>query len=85
MPKPRFKYTDQTPLPWGKHKGIPMGQVDPAYLLWLFRQKWIRDWPDLHAYLVENQDVLLLEDTASESNEKHGEFDSYEDYMRHGH
>lgn len=72
-------------MPWGVHKGIPLGEVDPAYLLWLFRQTWVRDWPDLHDYLVENQEALLLEDTESEADEPRGEFTSYEDYMRHGH
>jgi hypothetical protein len=72
-------------MPWGEHKGIPMADVDQGYLLWLFRQKWIRDWPDIHEYLVENQDALLLEDAESEADQPRGEFTSYEDYMRHGH
>ena len=70
-------------MPWGEHRGTPMGQVDTGYLLWLFRQSWIRDWPDLHEYLVLNQDALLLEEQANEPTNR-GEFDSYEDYMRYG-
>jgi hypothetical protein len=61
-----------------------MVDVPPDYLLWLFRQKWVRDWPDIHDYLVMNQDALLLEDETSEDTNR-GEFTSYEDYMRHGH
>lgn len=69
-------------MPWGAHKGIPLGDVDPSYLLWLFRQAWIRDWPDMHVYLVANQDALMMEDT--EADQPEGEFTSYEDYMRYG-
>lgn len=70
-------------MPWGEHQGTPMVDVPPSYLLWLFRQTWVRDWPDIHDYLVENQDAIMLEDT-EEADEPHGEFTSYEDYMRHG-
>lgn len=72
-------------MPWGVHKGTAMEDVPPDYLLWLFRQKWVRDWPDLHDYLVENQDALMLEETKSEEDAPRGEFTSYEDYMKHGH
>ena len=85
MPKtPRKKVLDSTPMPWGEHKGIPMGKVDPNYLLWLFRQNWIRDWPDLHDYLVLNQDALMIEEQDDESANPRGEFTSYEDYLRYG-
>lgn len=70
-------------MPWGEHKGIPLRQVDPNYLLWLFRQNWIRDWPDMHEYLVLNQDALLLEEQVDENADR-GEFTSYEDYLRYG-
>ena len=70
-------------MPWGEHKGIPLRQVDPNYLLWLLRQNWIRDWPDLHEYLVLNQDALLLEEQVDENADR-GEFTSYEDYLRYG-
>jgi hypothetical protein len=75
-------YTDQTPLPWGQHKGTPIGQAPSAYLLWLFKQDWIRDWPDVHDYLVKNQDLLLAED----EEEKAGTdgFESLDEYMRYG-
>ncbi len=71
-------------MPWGEHQGTPMESVPPDYLLFLFRQPWIRDWPDLHIYLVENQDALLLEDAGNEPTHGQAEFQSYEDYMRYG-
>ena len=84
MPKPkRQTYTDETPMPWGTHKGTPMGKVPPDYLLWLFKQDWIRDWPDVHDYLVANQTALLQEDAKENPTSTDG-FDSLDDYMRYG-
>lgn len=71
-------------MPWGKNKGTPMGQVDSGYLLWLFRQPWIKEWPDIYDYLVENQGALLMENETEDAHEERGEFTSYEDYMRYG-
>ena len=83
MPKPpRVTYTDETPMPWGEHKGTPIGEVPGDYLLWLFRQKWIKDWPDVHAYLVENQAALLQED--EEDRGGTDGFESLDDYMKWG-
>lgn len=69
-------------MPWGTHKGIPMEKVPAEYLLWLFRQDWIRDWPDVNDYLVANQAAFELED----KEEKGGTegFESLDDYMRYG-
>lgn len=84
MPKqPRQEVTDSTPMPWGEHKGIPMEKVPPAYLLWLFKQGWIKDWPDIHAYLVANQAALLAEED-EQNPPTTGGFESLDDYMRYG-
>lgn len=32
---PEEEYTAETLMPFGKHKGIPLGKVDPSYLQWL--------------------------------------------------
>jgi uncharacterized protein (DUF3820 family) len=29
------------PMPWGKHQGLPLGQVPPDYLRWACRQDWL--------------------------------------------
>jgi len=80
-------YTDDTPMPWGKHKGIPIGSVPHDYLLWLFRQDWIKgtdpDIKGIHAYLVENQTALLEEEQSDDDKPREG-FDSYDDYVRYG-
>lgn len=31
-----MQYTDETPMPFGKHKGTPLKDVPPSYLLWLY-------------------------------------------------
>lgn len=69
-------------MPWGANKGVPMGQVPGEYLLWLFKQPWIQDWPDVHDYLVANQTALLQED--EEENQSSDGFDSMDDYLRYG-
>lgn len=71
-------------MPWGKHKGIPMKDVEHSYLLWLFKQPWIKDWPDLYDYLLKNQDALLMDERADEANNATDGFDSVEDYERYG-
>ncbi len=30
-------YSDQMPMPFGKHIGTPLGLLPPSYLLWLYR------------------------------------------------
>lgn len=69
-------------MPWGANKGVPMGQVPGEYLLWLFKQEWIKEWPDVHDYLVANQTALLKED--EEENQSTDGFESMDDYMRYG-
>lgn len=70
-------------MPWGTHKGTPMGEVPADYLLWLFKQTWIRDWPDIHTYLVENQAALLSEQDDEDASATDG-FKSLDDYERYG-
>lgn len=71
-------------MPWGNHKGIPMLQVDPTYLLWLFRQDWIQQWPDIFEYLQGRSETLNKTEHEALKNAPQGEFTSYDDYMRYG-
>ena len=80
----RQKLDDKSKMPWGIHQGIPIGEVDPSYLLWLMRQTWIREWPDMHDYLMANQTALIAESDESEEDEGTGEFKSMDDYIRYG-
>ena len=58
---PVAPWTDNTKMPWGKHKGEFLKLIPPSYLLLLYEQPWIKDWPGLHAYLKKNEDLLLAE------------------------
>lgn len=82
MPIDRTPWTDDTVMPWGKHEGAQLKSVPADYLLWLYRQPWIREWPGLHGYLKSREDILIAEEQERRAEEKPAEFDSYDDYLR---
>ena len=46
--------TGRDPMPFGKHKGTPLSDVDPSYLDWLVEQDWVEEkWPQLFKWLNE--------------------------------
>jgi hypothetical protein len=53
---------DKTPMPFGKHVDVPLGDVPPDYLLWLLteldgqRRDPVRE--ELFQYLLENEELL---------------------------
>ena len=56
-------FTDDTPMPWGKHKETPLKDVPASYLL------WIADQPDrLRDYVEANREALEQE-VANEKGE----------------
>lgn len=55
------KYTDDTAMPFGKHKGTPLREVPPEYLMWLAEQDWLEDWPSLEEYLIENEQAIQMD------------------------
>lgn len=80
MPEPIWP--DDKVMPWGKHKGSMLRELPAAYLLWLFEQQWIKDWPGLYLYLKKNEDLLM-----SEKRDEHGDdedeprtWDDYKNY-----
>lgn len=54
-------YTDETLMPFGKHKGTKLANVPASYLLWWNDNCKRDDWRDLQAYIKENQQVLEKE------------------------
>lgn len=52
---------DDDPMPFGKHKGTPMGEVPASYLDFLHGQPWIRDWPAVLAYIESNRELIDME------------------------
>ena len=54
-----MKLTDKSPMPWGKHKGVPMANVPAKYLLWLLSEGKC-DW-SVKQYIIDNKEVLEKE------------------------
>lgn len=51
---------DDTPMPFGKHKGLPMWKVPADYLLWLWDNGKKDDTGnDVHKYIKENFSAIL--------------------------
>lgn len=78
MPLDRTPWTDDTVMEWGPHKGARLGDVPPDYLLWLYEQPWIKDWPGLYAYLKENEATIV--EQRKDRDAQLGDIDSYDDY-----
>ncbi len=51
--------SDTDPMPYGKFKGIPMGNVPAWYLLWLYKVH--RTTTDVRIYVLTNMDILQKE------------------------
>ena len=50
------KLHDDDLMPWGKHKGVRLGDIPDSYWRWFLEQDWRDTWPDLleYAKLVED-------------------------------
>ena len=60
----RKVYTDQTPMPFGKHKGKCLANVPADYLLYLYDSGL--DGGPLRRYIDDNLDALRIEDEERE-------------------
>ena len=49
---------DQSIMPWGKHKGVEMGQVPDQYLLWLYTSRKAKG--DVLEYIIDNLEAIAL-------------------------
>ena len=50
---------DNSPMPWGKHKGQKMANVPASYLRWLYDNNKCN--AEVQAYIKDNMDVLKEE------------------------
>ncbi len=50
------KFTDQSLMPFGKHKDKKLADVPDEYLLWLYDNA--KSWGQLKIYLRENIDAI---------------------------
>ncbi len=57
------KLNDNSPCPVnGDNHGILMKNLDAAYLLWLYDQKWLKyKYPEVLEYIEDNMTVLESE------------------------
>lgn len=53
------KLTDESPMPFGKYKGVKMANVPASYLLWLHQNGKCNQ--QVEEYIDENMDVLISE------------------------
>lgn len=85
MPIDKQPWNDETVMPWGQHKGKKLSELPASYLLWLFEQRWIKDWPGLHAYLKKNEDLLMAEKRENQGSDSGmrspDSMSSYDDYL----
>jgi hypothetical protein len=86
---PRGEWTDETVMPWGKHKGTKLEDIPAGYFLWLMEQPWLPDWPGLNTYIKKNADALYQqaeeEDDAKGSVDDDDGYRNYEDFKRDFH
>lgn len=72
-------WTGDTALPWGKHKGVKLKDVPLNYLGYLSEQPWIKDWPALNQYLINNASRIASE-VPKRTTSTDEEFKSFDDY-----
>lgn len=51
--------TDESIMPFGKHKGEKLANVPPSYLLWLYDEG--KCYGELWGYIAENMDAIKAE------------------------
>lgn len=82
MAKKDAKWTDDTLMPWGKHKDTRLADIDAEWLVWLSRQDWIKKFHGLKLYLDDCKAVLEAE-IEEHRDEQTGEGStSYDDYLK---
>lgn len=45
---------DDDDFPFGRYHDVPYGEVPGSYYKWLAKQSWLEAWPDVLAYIQEN-------------------------------
>lgn len=53
--------TDESPMPFGKHKGKKLANVPADYLLWIYGSGILPSFKNLEEYIEENMNVLKQE------------------------
>lgn len=83
MREHRQPVSDDTPMPFGEHRGTPLRDVPAAYLLWWARQSWAREWSGLWAYVERNHAKLVAKDPGNgiSVEAETAEFSDYQSFL----
>ncbi len=46
-----------TPMPFGKYKGTPLGKVDKKYVAWFLEQDWAKEKLDLYNFFTNGDET----------------------------
>ena len=57
---------DEDLMPFGKHKGTPIGEVPASYLIWVLEQDWAEEWKAVYDYCLKHERQLLQEKEGAE-------------------
>lgn len=75
-------WTDETVMPWGKHKGEKLEEIPYSYFLWLMEQSWLGSWPQMKLYIKNNAEAIYKEQEENEDDERPDrDFSSYQDFL----
>lgn len=62
MDNKKYKELENFLMPFGKHKGEKLANIDASYLLWLYNACEDKDLPEeVKLYVEETKEVLLKE------------------------
>ena len=57
------KLNDDSPMPFGKHRGKPMEEVPADYLIWCASKQWVAfQYPAVAEYIEDNWEIINSED-----------------------
>ena len=61
--KPESELNDDSPMPFGKYKGIPLKKVPASYLLWLWDNAEFHAKPAtaIHRYIRKSWSAIIME------------------------
>ena len=58
----RKTLNDEDLMPFGKHKGTPLGEMDDSYFDWFLKQAWSEKFPDLVEYAKKEEEPWTREE-----------------------
>lgn len=67
-------FTDETPMPWGMHKGKALANVPASYLIWLYENQ--KAFGKLAYYIHRNMSVLRADAAKEQQDAKRHEFEA---------